>query len=551
MKILVVDDEETNTLILQKMLKNNGHEISIAENGKQAIVEFEKVQPDLILMDVMMPVMDGYEATKIIKAKTQGTFVPVIFVTAMNADDALISCLKNGGDDYVAKPFNKEVLFAKLSAIERTLTLHRTIQNQYKQLQSYQDQLLHERVIAEQIFTNLVRKKDLNQKSVNCYHHAADTFNGDVLMAVNSPRGGMNYLLGDITGHGLVAALCTLPVVEIFHMMSLKGYCIKDIIYEVNKKISQMLPKGKFFAASLIHVNSVEKYVEVLNAGMPDVLLFNENIGIKHKFSSENLPLGILPSDQVEVTTRCCKLVQDDRLFLYSDGLIEAETETGSVGYDQENLEKCISSNMHSKKLIEVIESDLLKHCGHNEFHDDVSMMEINCNDILAPEKLLDQKALTSSGNWNFSIKLDHNSLKENSTIPLIYSMLMELNGRSMKGDNIFRLISEMFENALIHGILKLNVKNKQSADGFVSYCQDKTEKLQNLDSGYIQFSFSFEKLHDRLTLSVADSGEGFDYKSALETLSGEESGLGFIKSVCKEVRFNESGNEITAIFDC
>jgi CheY-like chemotaxis protein len=116
---LIVEDENTNRLILKSLLKKRGYEVIEAVNGAEAVDRFTHHEPDIIFMDVLMPVMDGYEATRRIKQLAGDRFIPVIFLTAMSDEKALARCVEAGGDDFLAKPFSFTLLSAKLTAMER------------------------------------------------------------------------------------------------------------------------------------------------------------------------------------------------------------------------------------------------------------------------------------------------------------------------------------------------------------------------------------------------------------------------------------------------
>jgi CheY-like chemotaxis protein len=109
MKVLVADDTLVNRQVLQFQLRKDGHSVVFAEDGKQAVSQFEKEQPDLILMDLMMPEMDGKEATFLIKQQSSTRFVPVIFLTAVTDEEGLAECLASGGTMFsrnrIARPF--------------------------------------------------------------------------------------------------------------------------------------------------------------------------------------------------------------------------------------------------------------------------------------------------------------------------------------------------------------------------------------------------------------------------------------------------------------
>jgi PAS domain S-box-containing protein len=123
MKVLAVDDNRTNLHILQVFLKKLGHHVITAENGEEAVQRFASEQPDIVLLDIMMPVMDGFEAARQIKAMTSERWTPVIFLSALNRDENLVEGLEAGADDYLTKPINFVVLEAKLRSMQHSLRM--------------------------------------------------------------------------------------------------------------------------------------------------------------------------------------------------------------------------------------------------------------------------------------------------------------------------------------------------------------------------------------------------------------------------------------------
>ncbi len=129
LKILVVDDDRTNRLVLNALVVSEGHTAILAQNGAEAVEVYARDRPDIVLMDIMMPVMDGYEATRRIKALSSDGFVPVVFLTALSDDDSLARCIEVGGDDFMTKPFNRVVLMAKIQSYTRLNRLYATAQS--------------------------------------------------------------------------------------------------------------------------------------------------------------------------------------------------------------------------------------------------------------------------------------------------------------------------------------------------------------------------------------------------------------------------------------
>lgn len=112
--ILAVDDKPQNLQFLGKLLSDNGYEVGMAQNGVQALNFLMKDEPDLILLDIMMPEMDGYEVCERIKSDFSTRHIPVIFLTAKTDTQDVVKGFEVGGVDYVVKPFNSAELLARI-----------------------------------------------------------------------------------------------------------------------------------------------------------------------------------------------------------------------------------------------------------------------------------------------------------------------------------------------------------------------------------------------------------------------------------------------------
>ena len=119
LKILVVDDTAENRDLIGLYMKRMGHETIYAENGQEGVEAYAREKPDIILMDVMMPVLDGYEATRMIRELCGTNWVPIIFLSANVEVDDQIEGIEAGGDDYLPKPINLGLLNAKFGAMQR------------------------------------------------------------------------------------------------------------------------------------------------------------------------------------------------------------------------------------------------------------------------------------------------------------------------------------------------------------------------------------------------------------------------------------------------
>ncbi len=116
-RVLVVDDEENITFLLDSALRHFGFEVAVAANGRDALTQAEGFAPDVMLLDVMLPDLDGFEVVR--RLRLEGNKVPILFLTARDATQDKVRGLTLGGDDYVTKPFSLEEVVARIQAILR------------------------------------------------------------------------------------------------------------------------------------------------------------------------------------------------------------------------------------------------------------------------------------------------------------------------------------------------------------------------------------------------------------------------------------------------
>jgi class 3 adenylate cyclase len=153
--ILVVDDVPDNVEILQMRLESQRYEVATAGDGVEALEKTRELLPDLILLDIMMPKMDGIETVKRLKADASLPFIPVILVTAKADGADVVAGLESGGDDYLTKPVDHAALSARVRAMLRIKALHDTVQAQARRLEEQSAELaawsktLEERVVAQ------------------------------------------------------------------------------------------------------------------------------------------------------------------------------------------------------------------------------------------------------------------------------------------------------------------------------------------------------------------------------------------------------------------
>jgi len=141
-RILVVDDDQRNVRLMESILRTQGYEIIKAYNGEEAQQQVDAAVPDLILLDVMMPKMSGFELCEKLKGRHETRLLPIVMVTALNALEDKVQALEIGADDFLSKPINKVELLAKVRAILRVKTLQDEVARQASALERANQELL-------------------------------------------------------------------------------------------------------------------------------------------------------------------------------------------------------------------------------------------------------------------------------------------------------------------------------------------------------------------------------------------------------------------------
>ena len=377
LKILVVDDVAMNRLVVGKHLQKAGHSIVEACDGKEAIEKFSSEQPDIIILDIMMPGMDGYQAAKEIKAQANGKWTPIIFLSALVKGEEQAKGLDAGGDDYLTKPVDLTILDAKIMSMQRIADMQRQLIKTSEELMFYHKQAEAEHEIANSVMERMINQERLNDEILQHSVLPASRFSGDIVAAARSDDGRLFILHADSTGHGLVAALPLIPLSQIFYAMVAKNFSLSEIIDEMNKQIKQLMPVERFVAAVLVMIDPVKKSMEVWNGCCPDVLFVDKNNKLIKSFPSMHTALGIVSGDTSYSETVIEDAQLAGKLLIYSDGLSEAKNSKGEFLGDSAILAAIEDSG--DEGCMQAMIDAMSQHIDQGTAHDDISIVEVNC----------------------------------------------------------------------------------------------------------------------------------------------------------------------------
>ena len=556
LSVLVVDDDETNRIVLESMLQRDGHTVYSAKDGREAVSLYEAKRPDLILMDVMMPIMDGYEATRRIKALAGNHFVPVTFLTALTDESSLVKCLEVGGDDFIVKPVSRAILRAKLAAAARIHGLYVALEHQQHDLSIHHERLRYEHEVAENIFSKVIGSAKSEAANIRSEALPFAITNGDLILVAQTPAGGQHVLLGDYTGHGLSAAIGAIPATETFHAMTRKGFGLREIVAEMNRKLHATLPTGQYLAACMLEWSPRLGIVRGWNGGLPDVIIASGQGRGLARIPSRNVPLGIMSDSEAKHAIDVRQINHGDRIYLYSDGLVEARNKEG-VMFGDERLEKIMSANDDRELLFdEVREAVALFRSGRTQ-DDDITIVEVLCDEALLEGSAASDEKHDHQSDYRLSIRLGPQALKRFDPLFLVEDLIKGVGPLERHRSELYTIVAELYANALEHGILGLDSTLKETPEGFAEYYAERERLLSELDVGwmYVDIEYLGRNSSGELILQIEDSGKGFDSYGACKDVCEESSarangrGLELVRSLCESLSHDPQGNYVRAVY--
>jgi sigma-B regulation protein RsbU (phosphoserine phosphatase) len=324
-KILIVDDTPANIQILHEVLQSD-YTVFFATNGPDALHIVQREVPDLILLDIMMPEMDGYEVCTRIKADPRSHQIPVIFITAMSDEEDEAKGLACGAIDYITKPISPPIVTARVKNHLELKSQRDALEELSMELVDKNRLLENERSLAHKVLENILpRHFELPGFTTAVIFRPSDQLGGDFFDAW-SEGDFSHFLLGDISGHSTSAALMMAVSKGIFRSL---GNTMTDpvaIVRAANRMLCPMMLESQMFLTLVYALyDRRDNTIAIVSAGHnPVYLLSGEKIAT---IDSTGPVIGWDEADSWEVVR--CRFDPDMVLFLYTDGLTEAKDASG------------------------------------------------------------------------------------------------------------------------------------------------------------------------------------------------------------------------------
>jgi serine phosphatase RsbU (regulator of sigma subunit) len=369
--ILIVDDTQANLRLLSQLLGQRGHRVRAVTNGARALASVAAEIPDLILLDIRMPGMDGYQVCQRLKELPQARDIPILFISALDEVEDKMKAFGAGGVDYITKPFQLEEVVAR---VETHLALRRLQQS----LQEANQRMQSELVLAAQVQASMMRSRLPRlpgwQLAVKLIPAALTC--GDFYDVLRLPDGKIAILIADVVDKGVGAALfmsmsCTL----------LRTFILdhpgdpEQVFLAVNRRILEDIHTDQFVTAFLGILDPQTGELVYSNAGHNPPVLFQAVNGETVEFLRRSGPaLGVL--EELTWERRRVRLAPGDVLVFYTDGVTDAENEVHEF-YGLERLLQAVRGNMQlpAEALREALLDDLHAFTQEASQPDDIALM--------------------------------------------------------------------------------------------------------------------------------------------------------------------------------
>ncbi len=369
-KILIIDDTPANIQVLYEIF-NQEYETYFATSGKDGIAIAHRELPDIILLDIMMPEMDGYEVCSLLKNDPATESIPVLFVTAMDEEEDETKGLALGAIDYVTKPISPSIVKARVKN-------HLELKLNRDSLISLGEELLSKNRIFEQqkaLAHGLLGKILPEELSVPGFTTAvffkpSDQIGGDFF---DSWRNGnhAHFLIADISGHSISAALLMAVCKGLFMSLGLATNDPVEIVAAANRMLCRMLLESGMYLTMIYAVCDLEKKsIRILSAGHNPAYLFT--LSGRIVIDSTGPPIGWDSDDSWDIIE--LPFASEDILLLYTDGLVETRSAEGLM------MENDIFTGLGAASTPDEMVKTLLQRaeaCCNAVFDDDVTIFAI------------------------------------------------------------------------------------------------------------------------------------------------------------------------------
>jgi sigma-B regulation protein RsbU (phosphoserine phosphatase) len=383
--VLLVDDTPANLQVLGGMLKEQGCIVRPVPSGKLAIRFAEADPPDIILLDIMMPEMDGYEVCRRLKEIEGLKNIPIIFISALHETIDKVKAFSAGGVDYITKPFQFEEVQARVRTHLNIRQLQVKLENQNRQLSDLnqalrksQNALELELAYAANYVVSLIpppiREGDVQ---TNWLYVPSTRLGGDALGYHWIDDTYFALYLLDVSGHGIGPALLSVSVLNTLRTQCLPDAdfrCPEQVLAALNTRFRRKDQYGLFFTIWYAVFNRNDRMLRYASGGHPPALLIDPS----HQetdlvIEGQGMPVGLFP--EAKYDTSAVRVPPASRVYVFSDGCYEIQRSDGEV-WTKEEMTHYLN-NLPSDDLLQIdaLYQHSLRMQGGERLEDDFSIV--------------------------------------------------------------------------------------------------------------------------------------------------------------------------------
>jgi len=368
--ILLVDDNPTNLQVLFQTLEGVGCKLLIAKNGEMALSIAGKALPDLILLDIMMPDIDGYEVCRQLKTNRATSGIPVIFLSALGDTEDKVKGLQLGAVDYITKPFQPDEVIARVNT-------HLTIHRLKRVVESQKDQLEHELEVVSEVQRKLLPKQlpVIEGFKLGVHYETSRYAGGDYYDIIELPDNCWGFLIADAEGHSAPAAVLMAMTCALFRSYPGSAADPAAVIHYLNEHLCKVADPS-FMTALYAFYDANAHTMHVARAGHPLPMVFRNSDQKAIEFPCPGVyPLGIEPYE-IEIPVTEVKLEPGDRFLIYTDGLTERFDGEGHTYGEERLLTLLATDSAHDpQSVITTIMADVEQFAGQLPADDDQALL--------------------------------------------------------------------------------------------------------------------------------------------------------------------------------
>jgi sigma-B regulation protein RsbU (phosphoserine phosphatase) len=367
--LLLVDDNPTNLQVLYQTLETTGCKLLVAKNGETALSIAQKASPDLILLDIMMPDIDGFEVCRRLKDNPDTAGIPVIFLSALTDTKDKVQGLQLGAVDYVSKPFQPDEVIARVNT-------HLTIHRLKREVEQKKDALEDELKAASDVQCRLLPKKlpEIAGLKLAVHYETSLYAGGDYYDIAKLADNRWGFLVADAEGHSAPAAVMMAMTCALFRSYPEPPAEPGELLFFLNQHLCKVADPS-FVTALYIVYDADHRHLKIARAGHPPPMIYRsaEKKAVEYSCSGV-FPMGVDPYDQVPVAE--AELQPGDRILMYTDGITERFSMDGNT-YGEERLLRQLEGggNIQPEELLTAIMKDVDAFANGRPADDDQALL--------------------------------------------------------------------------------------------------------------------------------------------------------------------------------